>query len=184
MSTAADTSRRRAGSSRSPNRLSPSRRRRRRESSEHDPLEISSADNTSPSAFSMAACSSVPNAEHAKPPKPIVATEDISTRTVGVGVGAGDGPDVGAAEGRGHGYDDGCGVGEYDGSCVGVGVGRGVGACVGRGTGRGVGRGVGAGVGENVSAETERTDADAIERRRRPRLSSASSSCATEPSRR
>ena len=106
----------------------------------------------------MTACSSVPNAEHAKPLKPIVATENISTRAVGVGVGAGDGPDVGA-------YDDGCGVGEYDGSDV--------------------GRGVGAGVGENVSAETERTDADVIERRRRPRSSSAApSSCATEPSRR
>ena len=57
-------------------------------------------------------------------------------------------------------------VGEGDGSKDGVAVGANVGGSDGVGVGAIEGSGDGAGVGENVSTETDRTDADDIERRR------------------
>ena len=63
---------------------------------------------------------------------------------------------------------------------VGVGDGADVGGRVGIGVGGTEGSGDGAGVGENVSTETDRTDADDIERRRPV----ASYSAEADPSRR
>ena len=57
-------------------------------------------------------------------------------------------------------------VGSGVGGNVGSAVGSAIGSAVGSGVGNTVGSALGAGVGENVSTETDRTDADDIERRR------------------
>ena len=113
----------------------------------------------------------------------------VQLRSVGIGVGSG----IGTAVGAGIGTPDGGGVGTGVGKGVGAGYGIRVGAVVGKldgigvgrvvadavgsgegaGDGDGVGTGDGAGVGENVSTDTDRTDADDIERRRPAASSSA-----------
>ena len=94
---------------------------------------------------------------------------------IGTGVGAGIGTGVGVEIGTGVGAGIGTGVGGTEGEAMvqtSVGGSAGVGSAVGRAEsaeGRHRSRqhgGSGAGVGENVSTETDRTDADDIERRR------------------
>ena len=141
---------------------------------------------------------------------PVVGTGAIATTgaavvtTTGAAVGIGIGTDVGAGIGTALGSCSGMSVGTSvaaafgkfvggdvgmadgiaDGMAVGGTLGVDVGMVVGRRVGIGVGgtdgSGDGAGVGENVSTETDRTDADDIERRR-PALSSPAE---VDPSRR
>ena len=99
---------------------------------------------------------------------------------VGTAVGTSVGPPVGTAVGTAVGAAVGTPVGPLVGTAVGTRVGAGLGTVEGAGLGTAVGSGLGAGVGENVSTDTDRTDADDIERRRL----AASSSAEADPSRR